>query len=253
MYQVPKWQNIFCSNQGISLLCTVFYDNIYGRDQRMSQMITLQQLCYVVCLSFYYRLASINLDEGDAQAILELSDLRNATRGIELPRLLARYIECLGIVTLPSGVRVGPYFNNGLVFSDLMINPVDILTEAGRPIPPGFWHIDWEWISSWNAHTTRASRRSMGFGKVDYTIHEGRPELVVSYIEAERDFFTPYAPVQLSEEEAKLGACYMWRDYEQRHLWPGGSPEAVWNIFRASPINPYQVYNDLVTDSIINE
>lgn len=253
MYQVPTWYSIFCSNQGIRLLCSIYFENLQGRDQRMAQMITLLQFEYVVCLSFYYRLAVINRDAGNAGPYTELSDLRDAVKGIELPALLLRYLECIGLVKLPNEVTVGPYYSNDLQDNPLMISPQELLEEAGRIVPPGHWHIDRDWITEWNAHTTRASRKSFGFGKVDYTVHTGRPELTVSYQETELSIYQPRAPIRLSDEEAKLGACYSWRDYEQEPLWPGGEPRAVWGAFRGSQFNPALYYETLVVSSITSE
>lgn len=252
MYQVPAWYPVFTSNAGIDQICEVVFDTIEGRDQRITGMVSLAQFKYVTCLCFIYRVARVNQLAGIPGPWLELSDLKEATTGICLPAIILRYIECIGVVALSSGVKIGPYFDNWLYLVNPQCrSPAEYLEEGHRPIPPNHWCIDTAWISSWNSHTERASRRSMGFAKPDYSLSDGKPELCVSVQAEDDDTATPFSPVQLSDQEGKLAACYQWRLLDRQNEWPGDYSWVLSPCMRGSEFNTLLYLNTLASGYII--
>lgn len=253
LYQHPAWFDVFVSNFGINLVCETFFDDVVGRDQRMSVLISLPQFRYVTCMAFIYRVIRVNLlSSGATMFIPGVSELRQAVSQLELPHPVTKYIEAVGTVQTPTGARIRPHWDNDLYFGPLCLSPVDILEEAGRPIPEGQWHIDWTWISEWNAHTTRMSRQAMGFGIVDNTTAEGRIEMLISYQhrdEAPWGAVIPHAPFSCHIFEAQLGACYMFRDYDDLEQWPG-MVDCLRTQFRGSDFMPRTFFGTYATKFI---
>lgn len=258
LFQVPSWFPIFTSNMGIRLLCETFFASIEGRDQRMTTMVTLLQFEYVTTLAFIYKVICVNRDNGNPGPFAEVSDLRNAVTGLNLPAPILKYLEAIGIVEMSNGVKIGPYFRNDMMDSPLYLSPLSILQEADRAIPPGHWSIDHDWIRGWNQHTTRLSRRSLGFGVLDYKVHEGSPLLCVLKRQlhdpvAEFGLIQALSPIQMADDEAKLGACYSWRDYDQLADWPGSYHHCLYPALRGSEFNAVDYFERVATSYITHD
>lgn len=180
------------------------------------------------------------------------SPLKMATKGIQLPNVLAQYIESIGKVDLATGARIVPFAGEPATLfppgHPLMLNPVDILIAAERPVPHGDWNIDREWIVEYNEATSRASRSGIGFRTVDNTSFEGRLEMAVSFTQDE-DLLLPHAPQRMPESVAHLGAMYRFRDYAVVMDWPGANKELLHNTFLARPVDPLTEFSEMCVAS----
>lgn len=239
---------IFTSNLGCRLLAEQAFNAIRARDFRLAQNITVLQLSYVLTIAFCNRLAQCGIQFGYA-FVQNASFLKQIATGIQLPSVLAQYIESIGAVKMASAASVVPYVADyRRLFppnSDLMVDPADLLFEAGRPIPPGEWALDSEWIIAYNEATTRASRTGMNFRVVDNTSLNGRSELLVSYLDTPDNMILPKAPQTMSEAEAQLGAVYRFRNYNDRAHWFGMHHELLFDAFTAIPCDPTVVFSDI--------
>lgn len=165
-----------------------------------------------------------------------------------LPDILAKYVECFGKLTLPSGATVAPfsgsYRNLIPAGSTIMIDPAVLCEEAGRPVPPQDWAIDYDWIIDYNDATTRAYRSGMKFRLVDNSTFDGRSEMTTSYTSV-GDELVPKSPMVMSEAEITLGAAYKIRDYATRAVWFGTNHELLFDAFTSTPIVPEIVLTEL--------
>jgi len=184
---------------------------------------------------------------------INASRLKQVASGIQLPSVLAQYIEAIGSFQLSSTATVVPLSKDYAEMfppgSILMVDPAELLLEANRDVPHGDWALDVEWIVAYNEATTRASRTGMRFRNVDQNDLVGRSEMVVSYYETPDDMLQPVAPQVMSEAEAQLGAAYMFRDYNQLGMWPGDNAELLFDAFTAIPFDPRVVVSDICVAS----
>lgn len=236
---------VFTSNKGCENLSRQVYQTIRAKDFRLAQNLDVDQLAYVTTIAFYNRVVQCALKHGYAFPDSS-SRLKQVATGIQLPAVLAKYIESIGSFETLSGCTVVPHCVPYNQFRDcrLMINPEEILEAAHRPVPPGDWALDVEWIVSYNDATTRAARSGMNFRAVDNSTLIGTPEMLVSYVNI-TDMLLPKAPQVMSEAEAQLGAAYQFRDYHQRVNWPGENHELLFDAFTAIPFDPRVLISDV--------
>lgn len=246
---------IFTSNLGIVHLASVVFDSLSGKDQRMAQMITLPQLQYVLCITWINRVVQCGLHFGYQLNIQGTSDLKRAASQIQLPDILCKYVEACGAFKLLSGITIAPQSGDyrTLIPADslLMFDPADALIAAGRPIPPGPWPLDFEWISQWNQRTTRSSRQGMKFSAVNNTLMEGRNEFATMYTVTQANNPTrlrPMATQLMSDAEAQLGATYYYRNWRNRAEW-GLNRTVLTNTFYGTEFERDLLLANLATKS----
>lgn len=238
---------VFTSNLGCQELARLCYRAIQGRDYRLATAVTELQLSYVLIIAFCNRIVQTAIQHG-YNFPLEASRLKQVATGIQLPSVLAQYIESIGAVVMASGATVVPFaadyrdlFPNG---NKLMVDPATILREAQRPVPNGDWALDVDWIIEFNDATTRASRTGIRFRAVDNSGFTGRVEMLTSYI-MEQGMLLPKAPQVMSEAEAQLGASYRFRNYCDFDGWFGENKALLFDAFTAIPFDPQIVFSDL--------
>lgn len=220
-----------------------------GYDAKVAQMISVHQMAYVTTVAFCLRVTTVSRSTGYALGIPGFDNLSQAATGILLPEFLARYIEAVGLVLLPSGVTLAPYAG---AYRDMFplnsavtLDPAEILVDAGREVPDGDWAIDYEWIGLWNDHVSKASRKGLRFRKVSYSEPTSRVEMTVS-VEPDGDRVVAYSPTQITEAEVHLGACYAFRDYRERQHWLGRYRALLHRSFEASSINTTVFMRELI-------
>jgi len=238
---------VFTSNNGCKTLAHLCYRAIQGRDFRLANAISELQLAYVLTIAFCNRVVQTATFCGYAFP-LAASRLKQIASGIQLPSVLAQYIESIGQFQMASAAVITPYAANYRELfppgSSLMLDPAVVLAEAGRNVPPGDWALDTDWIIDYNDATTRASRSGMRFRTVDNNDFKGRAELLTSFINSD-EMLLPKAPQVMSEAEAQLGASYRFRDYNQRDDWFGENKELLFDAFTAIPFDPQIVFSDI--------
>lgn len=199
-------------------------------------------------IAFCNRVVQCSLAHGYAFP-LGASRLKQVANGIQLPSILAQYIESIGSVELASGATIVPHSGDYEamfpVDFDLMLSPAAILEQAQRPVPPGDWAIDTQWIIEYNDATTRASRSGMRFRLIDSTDLRGRIEMSVSYTLQAEAMLLPKAPQVMTEAEAQLGSCYSFRDYTNRDEWLGLNKELLFDAFTAIPLDPRVIFSGI--------
>lgn len=239
---------VFTSNNGCRNLAHLCYRAIQGRDFRLAQAITELQLAYVLDIAYCNRVVQTAIHHGYAFP-LAASRLKQVATGIQLPSVLAQYIEAIGELQLASAATIVPfaadYRQMFPLGTELMLDPMVLLEEAHRNIPPGDWALDVDWIVNYNDATTRASRSGMRFRTVDNNDFKGRAELSTSFTLTNDGLLLPTAPQVMSEAEAQLGATYRFRNYEQLPEWFGESKELLFNAFTAIPFDPQIVFSDI--------
>lgn len=249
---VPRSKHfpIFVSNLGCRSLANFVYAAIRGRDFRLTANITDIQLAYVMAIAYCNRVVQVSQTYGYSFP-LEASRLKQVATGIQLPNVLAQYIESIGAVELSSGVSIIPFAGNYRTLFPLnfplQLDPATLLEEAERPIPDGEWALDTEWIVLYNDATTRASRSGIKFRSVDNTDYRGRSEMAVSWIHDQLNQVQvlPLAPQVLSEAEAQLGAAYNFRRYDQIEHWLGENKELLFNSCVGIAFDPQVAISDV--------
>lgn len=236
---ILRYFPIFCSNRGLEPWCNDMFTAMQGRDARMAANITLEQFKYVVCVAWLYRVLSIARNTGP---IIPHPLLKQVGPTIQLPGVLQKYIECLGVFKLSNGMTIVPWVSSPEEFfadDELILHPNHFLMAAGRPIQDEEpWGIDVQWINEWNQSTTRASRQAMKFGTVT-DVTDGRVEMACSYgISNDVQRLSSYAPQECSEVEVQLGASYQLRNVDEWALWPGDHSGFVRPMFRGGSIDP---------------
>jgi hypothetical protein len=261
MYAAQRTFTIFVGNKGIDMLSTVMFNAILARDHRMAQNMSRLQLKYVLAMAYANRVTQTSIHGGYALDIPAASDLKRAAGQIQLPGLLVKYIEAIGIYKKATGATVAPYSGGPQQLfppdNPQQISPQAILAEAGRPIPNNPWCIDYDWIQEWNQATTRPSRIGMSFASVEHVTFEGRAEMLVSFRkigdEMEPDSpaltYQGVAPQQISEAEGMLGACYGFRDYGNQGVWLPGNKSILFAEFLTTEFQPEQYLSDLIVQS----
>lgn len=175
------------------------------------------------------------------------SRLREVAKGIQLPTILAQYVESVGKVQLASGVTCVPFvadyqelFPEGY---PLQLDPNFFLEQPFAPRPRGF-PLGVEEILMYNNATTRGARSGMKFRCIDNSDLTGRNEMLVSYTDI-GDQSIPKCPQVITESEAQLGVCYRFRDYTTLDQWLGGNKELLFDAFTAIPVEPQVVFTDI--------
>lgn len=236
---------IFTSNAGCDYLTQLVYLVMSSKDHRLAQTLSVHQLAYVTTLAFLNRVVQCSIHYGTAFSA-SAGYLKQVTEAIQLPNVLAKYIESVGSFDLLSGVTVVPLLvpPHHLANTRLMICPSNILRHAGRQVPPDEWSLDINWITEYNAATTRAGKSGMNFRSVNNTTLVGSSEMLVSYKRVD-DMLIPKAPQLMSSAEAQLGAAYRFRDYTQKDQWIGENCELLFDAFTAIPFEPRVLITDI--------
>lgn len=249
---ILRYFPIFCSNRGLESWCDTTFAALEGRDARMAADVSVLQLKYITCTAWLYRVLSIARITGP---IIPHPLLKQVGPTIQLPGVLQKYIDCLGIYKMANGTSVVPWVSNPEEFfadPDTMLHPNIFLAQAGRLIMDDEpWGVDVQWINEWNQSTTRASRQAMKFGTVAETT-DGRVEMVCSYGESDAvQRFDSYAPQECSEVEVQLGASYQLRDVTEWALWPGDQSHLVRPMFRGGSYDPEAYISAHINESFL--
>lgn len=228
-------------------MSAITFNVIRGKDFRLANNITELQLAYVLTIAYANRVVQCSMQFG-CSFPLHASRLKQVAAGIQLPHVLATYIESIGKFALVTGANVVPYAGDYRTLfplnSALMIDPATLIAEAGREPVDEPWSIDTEWIIAYNNATTRASRSGIRFRTVDNTAYDGRVEMCVSY-RVEQGMFLPVAPQLTTTAEIQLGAAYAFRDYNQIVDWPGVNKELLYDSFTAVPFDQSVLFSDV--------
>lgn len=252
MYPRTKSFIVDVGNTGITRLASTFYNALVLRDSKIGHVTSALQLEYILSISYTHRIVQTAIMHGYAGLWPAVSQLKQAAANIQLPGMLAKYIECIGVYQMATGVMVAPFAGD---YHELyppgpisrQVSPESILNRADRPIPQNNWRIDIEWINDWNAATTRMYRTGVGLASVS-TEYEGRAEMIVSYKLTDDNISTilGVSPQKLTEAEGKLGACYSFRDYNHQATWlPGPENQVLYSTFNTTEFNPEVYLTDL--------
>lgn len=197
-------------------------------------------------IAYYNRIVQCAITHGYSYP-LGASRLKQVATGIQLPTVLAQYIESIGSLELSTGATIVPFVDEYPVLAEheLMLGPRAILEGSERVVPPGEWALDVDWIVGYNDATTRASRSGMKFRNVDNTDLRGRNEMTVSYVPTSDSMLLPKAPQIMSEAEAQLGATYQFRNYQEIDHWIGENKALLYDAFTAIPLDARVVFSDI--------
>lgn len=255
-YQRRSYYLILCSNKGMDMLCEVLFSSLASRDFRMAANVTVWQLKYCTTLALYARLAQLAVECGYIEGhIPEVSQLIKSVTGLQLPAVLARYIECAGKVKLAAGPWVAPWFadRDEMESRYLTVTTLDnLLEQGGRPIPANHWSIDREWIALWNQATTRPARLGMHFRPITWSEINGSIEMVVTPVvshEVGVDYLRPTAPQIITEVEAQTGSVYHWRDFNQLRHWPAQTALVCTKLTYGTEFYPNDYWSGIVVRS----
>lgn len=241
---------VWIENIGIVSVSNAIFKSLKGRDYKMGEFVTVELLTYVTVLSWWNRIVQCGLEYGYNINSPDISILKQATRGIYLPNISRRYVDSIGSYKLTSGAEIVPHVPDIMGSFPNILTPGDVLRQAGRPVPPGPWSIDYEWIQTWNTKTLRSTRYALGFALGTQTF-EGRAEFSCSYEHAENGRIVPYAPLAIPEDELDLGAAFMYRNHEAREDWRGEYDYLVYRTHTGESFNLDQFLSDRVNACVV--
>lgn len=219
---------------------------------------TLPLLEYVTCLAYLNRIIQCGIKYGYSisDQTIGVADLSHALEGLQLPAVLCRYIESIGLVKMASGASVVPWFTSlRHEFFDGQLGQIDPLVfirEANRPPPPNYWSVDYEWITQWNQATTRPARLGMQFRKLKWSELEGAVEMTVTPIPYNGRVM-PTAPQVMPDVDASVGAVFDYRRFNTARLWPAQTAVICQQITNGTELVPVTFWGAMVTASFISD
>lgn len=257
MFQRRRFYQILCSNFGATMLCEIVFNSIQFRDFRTAANVSVYQLTYCVVLAQWARLASVSTELGYIIGdVPDLSKLINSVKGLQLPAVLAKYVECLGSYTAASGVALAPWFSSRPNMQSRHIShidPDDLLEQAGREVPDNYWSIDRDWIALWNQATTRPSRLGMHFRPIKWAELDGTPEFIVSPARGDEGYIRPTAPQLLTDAEGQLGSVYRFREFAELRHWPEQTALVCTKLAFGTEFHPEEFWSGVVTTSFTTQ
>lgn len=214
---IRRFFTVYVSNLGTQKLGTIVYNTMSSKNAKLTQLIPLDQFIYVINLAFYNRIVTTAGLTGTAFPD-GVERLRQVAQTIELPDIICKYIEAIGIVEMANSAKIVPYCMENFTFHcdadyDYTV-PIGAIASPHNP-----WGIDIPTVLAYNEAIARAKPSSINFRLVSGSdVCEGRKEMAVSY---KRDRFgiLPLSPEKLPEGDAQLGAIYHFRNIAKRLAW----------------------------------
>uniref|UniRef100_A0A6P7GNW6 Uncharacterized protein LOC114344693 isoform X2 n=1 Tax=Diabrotica virgifera virgifera TaxID=50390 RepID=A0A6P7GNW6_DIAVI len=242
---------VFCSNVGVDMLCEVVYTSMQSRGFLTAGNVSLPQLKYVVCVALWARIASVAAAKGYiTHDVPDVTVLLNSVVGLQLPAVLARYIETLGTFTLANGCTIAPWFaSREEMQNQHQIDYDNYFHEAIpiRPVPGNYWSIDGDWIVSWNQSTTHPACH---FRPIKWSETEGTAEMIVTPIACEEQYLRPTAPQQLTVFEGQLGSVYRWRDFAYEQYFPADTAIVCTHLMYGTEFNAREFWSEHLVGSV---
>lgn len=197
---------------GAVSLSSILYDILSVRDPKITSCFSKLELQYVTLLSSYYR-AALVVNQSKSYVIHGMGFLKESIADILLPDVLCQYIECIGYVSVSSGITVVPWFRPyGIMQRDEhFIDCYYYLTPEQRQHISDSWSINDEVISKVSRGMSRALKSSLELRAVKAELN-GDVKMLTAWRASSFGRITPLAPEKLDIAEANLGACFMWRE-----------------------------------------
>lgn len=265
---------VYTSTSGIPIAVDAVIEMIASRDNQLRRLIPSCLLKYVLSLKIYARLAELALFTGSSH-VEDIETLRQLTKDIALPEVLAHYVECFGTYTTPNGVPLTPltcqnleaymdtrdnvpirhrlplnqyYFDHRELEADILqaINAFNNYfqipeLEADDAVAISAWHIVPAYIRFYISNTRLDHVRSP-FRVVPNVDLAGKLEqFSLARVEA-NGTISPRAALTLSEAENQLGAVLRFRTDNPLSWVPARGNPAITGVFRTSP----EVYNSQI-------
>lgn len=214
---------VFTSNKGCTLLGRILFRVIQSKNAKAVHYISEDLFLYVIHLCFVNRVVqtSVITGTGFPQGVQRLAMVCSS---IELPDIICKFIESVGIVEMMNGTRVVPHIREDYTmyieapeFKDVM---VPYASYSPHPFGEDSWCISSQSVLDYVEGIARAKPSSMVFRTVaGNNVCEGRKEMLVSYQPGLGSLITPETPEKMSESEARLGAIYHFRSLKQGKRW----------------------------------
>jgi hypothetical protein len=239
---------IFTTMRGVSRLSELTHSVLAAKDKRLTM--TSNMIKYVTTLA---ALAKANLCAMENSIALpeDLSALKQATKGLYLPDVIARYVETFGTVDL-NGIKVAPMVGTATQFKTWNgFSPKSFLTEEECMDIRTCWEINVNVVLNWGDVAGRAQRSGLNFRLVDYA-EKGTEELLSSFsatAEGSSYLLEPFTPTKTITATAKLGAAYRFR--EEGGEWPGKYSLTVTGLFHSPSFLEDTFLQERILDSFM--
>lgn len=248
---------VYVGNSGVDMLSSVFYDYLYSHG--LARDIDPLLIQYVLTMAYVYRVISTNKDYlKTSYKTASFAKFKESVEDIPLPRLFVKYLQSIGVVTNPNGVTVIPFGRNieELFPQDnqQQISPLSILVRAGRSKANNEWCLDTKWLQEWKT-CAKTLAKSILLTHVDYSALEGSYDMLVTYnpkvdVCTSKLVYQALAPIVLGLEQAKLAACFGYRDYKRFQHWLSCYNEILFPVEVTDSFDPKVYLRDKLARTI---
>lgn len=229
---IKYYHPIHTNTSGIDAFSKFVYQTYSARDKRLENAFSQELLSYVSTLALTYKIYRLSnrLCYGMRKPSF-YSELEEFSTALTLPEPIAKYIESVGKVLIPSGICLVPYApTEAELQSHTGFLHLRTLVEGQHP-PEGVAGDGKIFLSSLhvgNYMMGAAIGAKFGtlFRKVDWSIEEGTLSSVSAFsCESGTGKMIGYAPCEMDQVQCQLGACYRLREVTRRDQWIGDNQD----------------------------
>jgi len=211
------------------------YNVIADRDYRLGERLTVNDLKYVSLCALVYRVHAARSLAGKFTSV-SFGKLKECVENVVLPDFIAKAIESVGYVSLPSGISLIPAeLTNALLnAASYHVHPVALLDKDSRTPPTTGFYADLtaaqrtamsatdasvyydtavcSWVfTRYMSRIARGIKSGVLFRRVDFTKPEGAVEYTIVRKVCDGLTCVGLATHAVPDSQAKLGAIYGYR------------------------------------------
>lgn len=222
---IKRYFQIHTGSKHLVDMAKTVYNVITTRDRKLA-VVTPEAFIHATLIGFHYRLIQVGISCGYSFPTYSISSLADVARALLLPDIICKAIECIGSVTLPTGMTVVPRIPSDAEVgsSAEFVHPKTLNLPAAATLPDdqliygGALRQDIciDFISK----TTIGVKANVLFRKIAYDNIEGRQEFAVAREDLEGRTVAR-AMYPLEDALAHLGAVYGFRSLPKTQAWLG--------------------------------
>lgn len=232
---IKYYHPIHTNTSGIDAFSKFVYQTYSARDKRLENAFSQELLSYVSTLALTYKIYRLSnrLCYGMRKPSF-YSELEEFSTALTLPEPIAKYIESVGKVPIPSGICLVPYAPTESELTShpgfpILRNLVEDIPAAADDPPEGAVittddkiFLSSQHVGNYMMGAAIGAKFGTLFRKVDWSIEDGTLSFVSAFTcEPGTGKMIGYSPCEMDQVQCQLGACYRLRDVASRDTWIG--------------------------------
>lgn len=229
---IRYYHPIHTSTSGIDTFSRYVYKTYAARDKRLENAFSQELLSYVSTLALTYKIYRLSnrLCYGLRKPSF-YSELEEFSLALTLPEPIAKYIESVGKVLIPSGICLVPYaptlselssHSGFLDLKTLVDGPDTSRPTVGEVSTRDKIFLCSLYVGNYMMGAAIGAKFGTLFRRIDWSIEEGSPSSVSAFsVESRTGKLIGYAPFEMDQVQCQLGACYRLRMIDARDSWLG--------------------------------